>query len=88
VQPEYAERRDAAATSAEDPPAVERRGRNEIRIPLSGNFSHGWLCFETKGEKRRLTPFPDGWSELSDEGLERLCATASKVEQGPRRLVE
>jgi hypothetical protein len=90
VQPEYAERRAAgtAAAVSGEPPAIERRGRKELRVPLGTNFSHGWLCFETKGEKRRLAPYPDTWSKMSDEELEELCGTAAKVEHGPRRLVE
>jgi hypothetical protein len=87
VQPEYAERRANTATDA-DQPEVERRGRKEFRVPLSGSFSHGWLCFETKGEKRRLSPYPEEWTAMSDEELAMLCDTAKKVEHGPRRLVE
>jgi hypothetical protein len=88
VQPEYAERRADPTAPTTAQPDVERRGRKEFRVPLAGSFSHGWLCFETAGEKRRLAPFPEGWSELTDEGLEELCGAAAKVEHGLRRLIE
>ncbi|HEY4216178.1 MAG TPA: hypothetical protein VGM67_03515 [Gemmatimonadaceae bacterium] len=89
VQPEYAERRDGA--SGETVPAVlsaERRRRSEYRVPLTGQFANGWLCFETEGEKRRLAPFPELWARLSDDGLIELCEQAARVERNTRRLVE
>lgn len=86
VQPEYAERRNAAASAAHR--GAERRKNAEYRVPLSGDFSHGWLCFERKGEKRRLSPFPANWADMSDAELGALCATAAKVQHGTRRLVE
>ena len=96
VQPEYVERR---RTEGSAPPAVsangavgskpvERRGHKEYRVPIAGKFSQGWLCFETKGEKRRLAPYPPTWVQLSDEELATLCDTATRVEHGTRRLVE
>ena len=37
---------------------------------------HGWLAFESDGEKRRLAPVPDAWEELSANALEKLCREA------------
>jgi hypothetical protein len=37
---------------------------------------HGWLAFESDGEKRRLAPVPDAWEELSADTLEKLCREA------------
>ena len=82
VHPGRAERRNAPAPA----PVVERRKRAEFRVPLSDGFAHGWLCFETKGEKRRL-PFPANWANMSDSELEELSKTARKAAAG-RRLVE
>ena len=39
-------------------------------------FSDGWLCFESKYEKRRVTPVPVGWEEFSEARLSELCASA------------
>lgn len=87
VQPEYAERRVADAAS-DVPRTKERRGHNEYRVPLATKYSNGWLCFETKGEKRRLAPFPKSWDSLADEELDALREKATRVEHASRRLVE
>ena len=44
-------------------------------------FADGWLCFESKWEKRRVTPVPLGWNDWSDEQLGDLCAGAGYVSQ-------
>ena len=41
----------------------------------------GWLCFENSGEKRRLSPIPDGWENAASEALESYCRQASPVQQ-------
>jgi hypothetical protein len=87
VQPEYAERRKGDNPASREG-AVERRGHDEYRVPLANRFVHGWLCFETKGEKRRLAPFPVSWAELDDRELRALCDSATRVEHAARRLVE
>jgi hypothetical protein len=77
VQPEHAERRDVDAPPALPP--VERRTRSEYRVPFAGDFARGWLCFETAGEKRRLSPFPDEWADMTDSELWELCGKAEKA---------
>lgn len=47
----------------------------------------GWLAFKTRGEKRRLAPYPEDWSTVDDARLEELC-NAAVVVQAPRRLIE
>jgi hypothetical protein len=87
VQPEYAERRGLSPTRSQPavpPPAVERREHHEFRVSLGGKLSQGWLCFETDGEKRRLSPVPMTWETLPHAELEALCATASKVQHPSR----
>ena len=70
------------------PPAQgERRTRQDYRSVLADRWASGWLTFETKGEKRRLSPFPDEWAHVSDEELERLCLQATPVKPS-RRLIE
>jgi hypothetical protein len=46
------------------------------RPRLPGPFQTGWLSFDSGAETRRLTPIPNGWNELSDEELSRLCEQA------------
>jgi hypothetical protein len=46
-------------------------------------FARGWLLFECGGEKRRLAPFPDDWTNLSVEQLEEWSRRASRVDPVP-----
>jgi hypothetical protein len=38
-----------------------------------------WLCFESRTEKRRLVPAPDGWDDRSDAELDELRRAAEVV---------
>jgi hypothetical protein len=51
---------------------------------LAPPFLHGWLCFESEREKRRLSPIPWGWRSVNDHDLEKLLARAEIV-PAPRR---
>ena len=46
---------------------------------LPRGFRSGWLCFESTRGKRRLSPVPDGWRGLDQEGLERMLRRATPV---------
>ena len=90
VDPQNAERRvgprDRRATSR----GPDRRQRSlvEPRIRISRpDLLLGWLAFEARHERRRLTPVPEGWELLDAAGLEQLLVTAAVVGR-PRRLVE
>lgn len=48
---------------------VDRRAAPRARVTLPGSFSAGWLCFESQGEKRRLTPVPAEWGLAGDDAL-------------------
>jgi hypothetical protein len=50
-----------------------------VALTLQG----GWLTFDTIGERRRLAPVPDGWSDASPRELERLCARGIQVRRTP-----
>jgi hypothetical protein len=43
-------------------------------------YAGGWLCFESKTEKRRLAPIPTGWDQDELVTLEQLLAQATPVE--------
>jgi hypothetical protein len=62
---------------------VDRRAEPRIRVLLPGSFAAGWLCFESRGEKRRLTPVPDAWERAADEVLAQWLGRA--VAAGSRR---
>jgi hypothetical protein len=66
---------------------IERRSRAEHRVRVGPAWIHGWLAFESNGEKRRLAPVPDAWHELSANELERLCREAI-VAPRPRAQAE
>lgn len=91
VTPDAAERRKSdrrmTATGSEGiPGAVDRRGRPERRrsrfqrsVAVASEFSHGWLCFESDGDKRRLAPVPSGWHEAGPDRLSTWLAAAKRV---------
>ncbi|HEX8394817.1 MAG TPA: hypothetical protein VF665_20900 [Longimicrobium sp.] len=64
----------------------DQRIRSLGHLPV--DMAGGWLCFETEGEKRRLSPVPDGWDVDDVEALSRLCRLASRVVRGERRTVD
>ncbi len=48
-----------------------------------GDYSEGWLCFESPSQRRRLARFPQDWARLPDKELLRLCKNAEVVQ--PRK---
>jgi hypothetical protein len=60
----------------------ERRSRTDRRViagsrsVLTAGLDAGWLCFETAGEKRRLTPIPADWLHCAVPRLEQYCVGA------------
>lgn len=46
---------------------------------LTPGLQGGWLCFEFEGQKRRLSPIPEGWETAGPEELEQLCGSAAPV---------
>lgn len=58
---------------------IDRRMVQSRRAYLSDGFQRGWLCFESSGEKRRLTPIPPDWARCREEQLAAYCAQAAHV---------
>jgi hypothetical protein len=49
----------------------------------------GWLLFlSSAGEKRRLSPVPEGWAGMSPAQLEAHCMRARRVPPAPERRIE
>ena len=48
---------------------------------LPEQFQHGWLCFESATEKRRLGPIPEQWQFATDDELRRYRDAAQPVPQ-------
>ena len=53
-----------------------RIGGRNTRARVAAEFSYGWLCFETPGEKRRLAPVPEDWERADDDTIEQWCRIA------------
>ena len=62
--------------------AVHPSGATAGRGALPDPYQKGWLSFTSPMETRRLAPIPEGWTELSDDGLRLLFEMA---EIAPRR---
>lgn len=87
MHPSAAERRfvDRRVKDGDQTGAAERRGglerrggvRKSPRASVAEEFAQGWLCFETRGEKRRLAPVPELWDRADEETLEQWCRTAT-----------
>jgi hypothetical protein len=59
---------------------VKKQGEGEERWSyLPDEFGNGWLCFESKNAKRRLTPIPGRWRESEDGQLLGFLAEAKPV---------
>ena len=85
VQPTMAERR---STPPESHVGMERRKHSEPRAPLPPELMDGWLAFESRSERRRLTPPPPNWDDMHDEELVELLGSAAVVAKVRRRLIE
>src|SRR3954465_1953587 len=92
VTPAAAERRkaDRRATAAAQgggaPGFADRRHTPERRknpfrrnVEVASEYSQGWLCFESEGEKRRLAPVPPGWDETGPDRLASWLQMAKRV---------
>jgi hypothetical protein len=51
---------------------------------LGPEFQHGWLVFAQGAARRRLVPIPEGWAELPERELRRLCLAADPGGPRPR----
>ncbi|MDP9201749.1 MAG: hypothetical protein M3P26_07430 [Gemmatimonadota bacterium] len=90
VTPAAAERRKAdrrtAAAGDSFAGAGNRRRTPERRkapfrrsVGVASEFSQGWLCFESEGEKRRLAPVPVDWQEARPDRLSTWLQAAKRV---------
>ena len=85
VHPDSLERR-----IADDPhlaPATERRVKRETRIKVTNPLmANGWLAFESRTERRRLAPIPEGWCDMDEGALRELLAQAAIADSSQRLL--
>ena len=56
-----------------------RRSPFRRSVAVASEYNNGWLCFESEGEKRRLVPVPEGWTEAGPDRLSTLLQAAKRV---------
>lgn len=88
VVPLAAERRHYDRRSPHEQPEVERREGDDRRLTvgrqsLLAGSGLGWLCFEAAGQRKRLAPIPENWSQATEPELERYCGLARAVRRVP-----
>ena len=59
--------------------AVYPEPRPSVHSQLKGSYPQGWLCFDSPGEKRRLSPIPENWQGLNEEQLAQLAERAESA---------
>ena len=57
----------------------DRRAQLGTRGTVASEFSSGWLCFASNGEKRRLAPVPVNWMSANDGQVAEWCRIARRV---------
>ena len=95
IVPRLEERRKAEATDRRveiqvipfaDRRRTSRRIANTRRSLLRGSYASGWLCFESRKEKRRLSPIPGDWTTCDDGTLESYLHRGQRV-AAPGRVI-
>lgn len=85
VVPTAVERR--ITRSSTRPAEVERRRAHESRVVVPERLQKGWLAFQSGRERRRLSPIPPDWPDMTGEELVELLNQADRRVKS-RRLVE
>jgi hypothetical protein len=69
---------------------ARRRGLTDSgpRVKIAAGLSGGWLAFDAGGDRRRLSPIPEGWESMSDSELALLSRKAPSVPVRRGRLIE
>jgi hypothetical protein len=57
----------------------DRRTSVGTRGAVASEYSAGWLCFASDGEKRRLAPVPVNWMSANDGQVAEWCRIAKRV---------
>jgi hypothetical protein len=86
VVPTAVERRIAAPRPR--PAAAERRRVQETRVVVPESLQKGWLAFQSGNERRRLSPIPPDWENLTAGELLDLLHQAAGRSSRARRLIE
>jgi len=57
----------------------DRRTNPGSRGTVASEYSAGWLCFASNGEKRRLAPVPVNWMSANDSQVAEWLRIAKRV---------
>lgn len=57
----------------------DRRTSLGSRGTVASEYSTGWLCFASNGEKRRLAPVPVNWMSANDSQVAEWLRIAKRV---------
>ena len=60
--------------------------QSAVLLQTSPQMSQGWLCFESDGDKRRMTQPPESWATMSDAELLELLDGASEVRKTEKKV--
>jgi len=72
-------RRQVAPIRFPDRREDNRRLTDTRRSVLRGTYVHGWLCFDSAKEKRRLSPIPYDWTTCNEDTLELYARRGEPV---------
>lgn len=79
VCPDVVERRLSGEHTSIPVENERRHGERRAHLRVPDPLRHGWLAFETLGQRRRLAPVPSGWRSMDDDELARLLDDARVV---------
>ena len=57
----------------------DRRNTPGARSAVASEYSSGWLCFASEGEKRRMAPVPISWMTANDTQIGEWLRVAKRV---------
>ncbi len=57
----------------------DRRANTGTRGAVASEYSSGWLCFASEGEKRRLAPVPVNWMSANESQVAEWGRMARRV---------
>ena len=86
VYPRLVERRMMRERRVARRGSEERRHTPVGRLTMPRQILGGWLAFQSKHERRRVTPVPDDWEDLSDRELQAILSH-SRLSSRPRRPI-
>lgn len=86
VYPRLLERRLLRERRAARRRSGERRHVPVGRPTLPRQIMGGWLAFQSRHERRRVIPVPDGWEDCSDRELQGFLSQSNVSSRPAQRM--